>query len=793
MPTKNELEIEIKKLKKVVEELQSLKSNEKVMIEQSPDAILYTDNKLKIVYINKKASELLGYNINDICSKHIQIISKEYEIEKCIDNENCFNSENSVEFEAIRKDKSIFYCELKLSILKDNKNKSYGYMVVLRDISELKKTKEELERTAVEYKNTIDLMADNIIITQNNKVVYVNPATEKLLGYSYKDVIGTNFTNYIAKSERKRISDYHIKRLSGEDVPLLYDTTVIDKYGHKIHIEINNSLITQNGENAVISILRDVTQRKLEKDALERNYEDKLKYQKQAMDLALDGIAILDKDKKIIYANNSYLNMYNCSNDIEGNYWNCIYSDNDIDTITKNLNGGKNWKGDINKKTSNDKELVYEMSISVLDDKGIIIIVRDITSSILIQKELKLKKEEAIEADRLKSAFLANMSHELRTPINSIKGFADIINDDSRKISRKKLKTFTSTIKRRSEELIRLISDIIDISKIEANQISINDSEFSLNYLLEDLKDIFTEKLKYKDKQIKLVNYKPLSNTMDNVITDETRLKQIISNLLDNAVKFTDEGEIQFGYTVKDDNIIEFFVKDTGMGMTDEQQNQVFERFVQANAGGIKGGNGLGLTISKSLVTLLGGEIWVNSQIDKGTTFFFTIKSKNTIQNNYYKNIKKNNININNVNWQNRTILYVEDDEDNINLMKELLKPTKVKLIVSKDGLDAEEKYKKYRNMVDLILMDIRLPKRDGLETTKVIKKINKKVPIIAQTAYAMKGDDAKMKFYGCDDYISKPIEEQFLLNKIDYYLQITKKSNKKLNYFFNRIFSLFS
>jgi PAS domain S-box-containing protein len=292
MSTKKELEEQIKILEDNIEELQSLENNEKLMIEQSPDAMIYTDKDLKIVYINKKASKLLEYKRDELISKHINHISSDQNINGCI--EQCSKEDIHFELDIIKKDKSNFYGEIKVTYLKDSENNNYGFLIVLRDISSLKKVQEDLKKSEEKYRKIIEYSTDNIIITKNGKILYLNPAVEKTMGYKNTNVIGTNFINYIAKDERKKIMDHHIKRLNGVDIENTYESVMINSTGEKIHIELNNSLIEIDGEACIISFIRDITNRKKEENFKLKNYEDKLKYQKQAMDLAIDGIAILD-------------------------------------------------------------------------------------------------------------------------------------------------------------------------------------------------------------------------------------------------------------------------------------------------------------------------------------------------------------------------------------------------------------------------------------------------------------------------------------------------------------------
>jgi PAS domain S-box-containing protein len=786
---KEELIKKCKELTSKVEELKALETNEKLMIEESPDSIIYLDDNLKIVYINKQASMLLDYNSKDISGKPINILSNKYNIEEKF-NEKCEDC-NSIEFVAVKSDKSSFYCEMKMSELLNSKDEIYGYMAIIRDITALIQAKKELEDSENKYRTIIENSNDNIIITKNGRIEYINASVEKTTNYNREDVIGTKFTNYITKTDRGKVLDFHNRRINGdESLPNIYETIIIDKFGKRINIEINNNVLELKGEKCIISFLRDITERKTNELKKEKSYQEKLNYQQGAMDLTLEGIAILDKDKKYNYINDSYvkINGFDNQKEFENKDWTMVYSDKEISKINKSLNGDSAWIGNIKGTHKNGSLYDQGVSISILDDGGLIIVIRDITKFLDKGRQLKKAKEKAEEADNLKSAFLANMSHELRTPINSIQGFADIISDDKRNLSRKQIKKFTSTIKRRTEELVTLISDILDISRIEAGQVSITDSRFSLNSIIDDIEFIFKEKIKIKDKNVKIKSHKIFSNDNDLIVTDQTRLKQIITNLIDNAVKFTENGEIEYGYTVKNNDILEFYVKDTGIGMNKKDLELIFQRFRQVTNDKTYGGTGLGLTISKSLVELMGGKIWVQSEIGKGTIFFFTIPSKSTIKQSYFKNLEnQEKKNILNINWSNKTILFVEDDEDNINLMKVFLKPTKVKLIVCKDGLSAEQKFIIHKDKIDLILMDIRLPKQDGLVTTKNIKKIKESVPIIAQTAYAMKGDEEKMKFYGCDDYITKPINESLLLNKIEYYLHLNLNESHK-----NRIFNIF-
>ncbi len=381
--------------------------------------------------------------------------------------------------------------------------------------------------------------------------------------------------------------------------------------------------------------------------------------------------------------------------------------------------------------------------------------------------DLEIAKEKAEESDRLKTAFLANMSHEIRTPLNAIIGFSTLLSRETTPIEKRK--EYVSHIKKGSKSLISLIDDIFDISEIEAGEIPIEKSKFNINEMFSELYHTFFEELKRTDNSEIELRY--LIENQDEsfiIVTDELRLKQILIYLLGNAIKFTDNGFIEFGYTFYDTNNILFYVKDSGIGVPKNQQEIIFERFrkLERNENKLYRGVGLGLAISKKLVELMGGKIWVSSEIDIGSTFFFTLPLK------YYKDFDINEIQIQQRNfyWGNKKVLIVEDEDLNYNFITEALKDSGLNIYRANNGLEALQLCEK-KNKYDLILIDIKTPRMNGIIASQKIKEIYPAVPIIANTAYAMKGDREKILNSGCDDYISKPIIVEELFQVIDKYL----------------------
>jgi len=377
-------------------------------------------------------------------------------------------------------------------------------------------------------------------------------------------------------------------------------------------------------------------------------------------------------------------------------------------------------------------------------------------------EELFIAKTKAEESDKLKSAFLANMSHEIRTPMNGILGFSELLTTPNLELE--KQKEYCEIIENCSNQLLSIIDDLLDISKIEANQLKIELLPTKLNSILPELYSIMLPKAKNHGINLLLVN--DLEDDIT-IITDKLRLRQILLNLLTNAIKFTKHGHVRFGYSIKNQEI-EFFVEDTGIGIPDDQFEFIFERFrqVETEMSRTYGGTGLGLSISNALVHLLGGKIWLTSEINKGTTFFFTIPYKivnthiqDNTQTNHDFNIKKR-----------ITILVAEDEDTNFRYISELLSNMDINIIHTKNGLETIE-IAIQNPEIKLILMDIKMPVLDGYKATVEIKKVRKNLPIIAQTAYAQASDKERALELGCDDYLSKPIKRKLLMEILNKYI----------------------
>lgn len=391
--------------------------------------------------------------------------------------------------------------------------------------------------------------------------------------------------------------------------------------------------------------------------------------------------------------------------------------------------------------------------------------------------KLETDRRIAEESDKLKSAFLANMSHELRTPMNAIIAFSNFLREPD--LNNEQKEEYLDHITTAGDSLLSLIDDIIDIAKIESQQLKLFIQPTNISKLLQDLYKIYSQIKTQKHHNHLRFKLNIADNYSYIINTDGSRLKQILSNLLENAFKYTEQGEIEIGFETSDASVT-FYVSDTGIGIPKEKHELIFDRFYQlrsANERQTIKGAGLGLTISKNLVMLMGGKIWLNSEPGKGSRFMIRIPVESIKKqvNITYKEQKKEVDSIRNkYNFSHLTILIAEDEDLNYKVLDTCLSQTKANIIRAIDGKSAVEIC--HNQKVDIVLMDIQLPGMDGYEATQHIKSLNNRIPVIAQTSFAMKGEKERCLQAGCDDFITKPLSIELLLQKIQNHMLIKVK-----------------
>ncbi len=401
--------------------------------------------------------------------------------------------------------------------------------------------------------------------------------------------------------------------------------------------------------------------------------------------------------------------------------------------------------------------------------------VMDITDQKVFELELINARKKAEESEKLKSTFLANMSHEIRTPMNAIIGFLEFLTNEE-DITPEEQKEYMRIVSDNANQLLKLIGDILDISKIDAGQMHITPEETNLNVLLQDIHASFMASgVMNAEKHIELLVNEEGQDQRELFSIDSVRVRQILNNLIGNAIKFTDNGYVKFGYKVIKEGL-HFSVEDTGIGISKEKIESLGKPFHQLHDQSLSykyGGTGIGLAISINLVRLMGGRFWVESEPGKGSTFHFYIPCKEVEAINGahpYSEVFKNQ-EVPDYDLHGHTILIAEDVSTNLGYLKALLQPTRATLLIALDGEEAVEMVRTHPE-IEIVLMDVRMPGMDGLEATIHIKDLRPELPVIGQTAFMSKEDQESMTLAGFDDFIGKPIKGMELHEKINWFLK---------------------
>jgi PAS domain S-box-containing protein len=643
-------------------------------------------------------------------------------------------------------------------------------IIVIEDITEKYLAAIELNKARKEWQDIFEAIGQpTFILDKKHNIIAANKSVIKLTGKSQEEL-----------KKQKCFEIFHLKKGQAADgCPMEKLLRSKDAQTREMEVDALSGtymvsctpIVDSEGEiNKIIHIATDITDIKKAKEDLSSS----LKRYQNLLDTIPYGVDEINADGTILLTNPAHAKMLGCkSEDLIGrNIFELQTTEEDREYTYNYFRKIKEEHPDPTpffgkNNTCDGKVIDVQVDWNYLEGSdrkllGFITVISNITERIKFEKALNDARLKAEESDRLKSAFLTNMSHEIRTPLNGIIGFSAMLGEES--LTTEKRKTYINYIHKGTSQLLTLISDIIDISKIEADQISFVPKAFDLNNILLELKDHFENEIEKSNKQqLKLIFSKPMQYDKFIIYTDEVKLRQVLANLLSNAVKFTEKGIIEFGYEKADKTTLQFYVKDTGIGIAKENQTVIFERFRQEDDSFERefAGAGLGLAISKGILEKLGGKIWVKSEKNKGSVFYFNIPCQTSEAKQKAepgKSIK--------FKWDKRKILVVEDDSLNADLIKITLRPTKAMLIYAKDGEEAIDLFGKNID-IDLVLLDIRLPYLDGYSVAKHMKKLRPEIPILAYSAYAMDKEKSKAGDAGIDRYLTKPSRPGEILDAI--------------------------
>jgi PAS domain S-box-containing protein len=755
--------------RRIQEKLRESEEMYRSLIENSSDAVyLIKDRKFEMV--NNEFERMFGYSFEEVSHPEfsfMQLVAPEsrYIIEERHNRIDIGGkAANKYQFTALTKNGKKLEVEASVSYT-DIKHKDIKQGII-RDITTQKRVENQLRESESKFRNLFQnhTAVKLIINPENGCILEANNAAADFYGWT------------VEKLQKMKISDINILpdiEIQKEIEKVRNSQNVYFEFRHLkadgsiVDVEAFTSKVSFNGSEVLHTIIHDVSARK--------KTEQRLHLLNHAVEQNPVSIVITNPEGIIEYANPGFTAMTGYSmEEVKDTTLRILKSGFQTEEFYRNfwdtINAGKDWSGEFKNKKKDGAVYWQETAISpILNEDGIIThfvaVMEDITEKKRMIQDLVRAKEKAEESDRLKSAFLANMSHEIRTPMNGIIGFTDLLREQ--KLNGAEKSKYINIIKKSGERMLNTINDLIEISKIESGSTELEFSEININHQMDFFHHFFMPEANRKGLQ--LYCHKSLPSTHSLIETDNEKLNTIFSNLIKNAIKYTVRGQIDIGYTITG-NTIEFYVKDTGIGIEEKRHHIIFDRFVQADMSLSKPyeGAGLGLSIAKAYVGMLGGKIWLKSTPGKGSQFFFTIPCKLKLlfsEEKLHAPRKNNDKDV----LSDLTVLVAGDDDIGKLYLSELLNGKCKKIIFASNGIEALELFKSTPE-IDVVLMDIKMPGMNGYETSQKMKEINRKVFIIAQTAHALSGDKERALASGCDYYLSKPFSKSQLLEVVSKY-----------------------
>ncbi len=637
-----------------------------------------------------------------------------------------------------------------------------GYVLsMFDDISERKRSEETLKKSEERFRTLFENHSVIILLEPDTgNIIDANHAAADFYGWSVEQL--------------KQMHIQQITNVSSDEVMVNMDKIRASKQNQFLfrhrradgsirEVEVFSNKIELEGKDILYAIIHDVTERILA--------EHQLHKLSVVVEQSPAIVVITDPDGNIEYVNPMFVEVTGYSAE-EARGQNPrilksgLMSKKVYEELWQTILSGGVWSGELQNKKKNGEFYWDQAVISAIRNKENVItnfvaVKVDITEQKKIFAELTAAKEKAEESDRLKSAFLANISHEIRTPMNGILGFAQLLKEPH--LTGEEETEYIDLIQKSGERMLNLINNLINISRIEAGETMLQQSETPVNELMRDLYAFFKPEIDKKGLRLNLKTGLPDNDSV--IETDSGKLIQILTNLIQNALKFTSSGEIDFGYN-RSNSTLEFYVIDTGIGIAADMKEKIFDRFHQVDntLTRTQEGSGLGLSISQAYVEMLGGTIRIESREGWGSEFYFTLPYRPTFlqQKPIPSPVNQKPI----ITAPFITILIAEDDAVSSLLLKKNLTDENINTLFAVNGKEAVEMVQQHQE-INIVLMDIRMPVMNGFDTTRVIKELRPDLPVIVQTAFTSKDEKDKSHEAGCDGYITKPINKVELLELI--------------------------